>query len=335
MHTIQLRQRFTAVLGALIVLSLLAIPATANHSWGRYHWEDKTPTDLSDPVPLTVNKNTDWPEFARAFADWDTTGDGWTAPARIDLRDGSSRLGACGATSGQITVCNDNYGDNGWLGIAQIWATKNHIYQATAKMNDWYFEESPDERDINDVTWYQRNFPNDWQAVLAADRKNVMCQEIGHTFGLDHQDENFSNTDLDTCMDYVWDPRGDEYPNFHDYEQLATIYNHSETAKAPRGKGSALGNSASDWGQVIAHDAQGRPSEFRKILDAAAEDEVITHVIWARSDQAPAVNDGNGDGGKNDGGKQDGGKNDGGKKADGKRDGDKQRQGDRDRHRHR
>ena len=28
-------------------------------------------------------------------------------------------------------------------------------------------------------------------------------QEIGHTFGLDHQDENFSNANLGSCMDYV------------------------------------------------------------------------------------------------------------------------------------
>ena len=27
-----------------------------------------------------------------------------------------------------------------------------------------------------------------------ADRQLVMCQEIAHDFGLDHNDENFSNT---------------------------------------------------------------------------------------------------------------------------------------------
>jgi hypothetical protein len=329
MHTIQLRQRFTAVLGGVIVLSLLAIPATANHSWGKYHWEDKTPTDLNDRVTLTVNDNTDWPEFDLAINDWNTQRDNWTAIPRILLAPQSGSAAGCGATKGQITVCNDNFGDNGWLGIAQIWATKNHIYQATAKMNDWYFED--------DVAWYQENYPGvnpstgvpNWQEVLAADRKNVMCQEIAHDFGLDHQDENFFNDDLNSCMDYVWDPRGDEHPNFHDYEQLATIYNHSETTKAPRGKGSALGNSASDWGQVIARDAQGRPSEFRKVLDATEADEVITHVIWARDAQAPTVDDGTGDGGQNDGGKRDGGK------KDSKRDGGKRDGGDRNRHRHR
>ncbi len=35
-----------------------------------------------------------------------------------------------------------------------------------------------------------------------------MCQEIGHDFGLDHQDENFNNPNLGTCMDYTNDPLG-------------------------------------------------------------------------------------------------------------------------------
>lgn len=34
----------------------------------------------------------------------------------------------------------------------------------------------------------------------------VTCQEVGHTFGLDHRDENFDNGNLGTCMDYTNDP---------------------------------------------------------------------------------------------------------------------------------
>jgi hypothetical protein len=263
-----------------------------------------------------------------AIADWNNpTAFGWNGAAPVHLiEDPGGTNTSCTPTSGKIEVCAANYGDNGWLGIAQIWAKRDHIYQATAKMNDWYF--------VNDVAWYQRNFPSDWQAVLAADRQNVMCQEIAHDFGLDHQDENFYNTDLNTCMDYVWDPRGDEHPNRHDFEQLATIYNHTDTTKTPGGKGTATGNHPSEWGQVIANDAQGRPSQYRKVLDADQKDEVITHVIWARDAQAPTVDDGTGDGGGNDGGKNDGGKKGDGKKDGGKRDGNKQRQRNHDRHNH-
>ena len=34
-------------------------------------------------------------------------------------------------------------------------------------------------------------------------RNLVMCQEVGHTLGLDHQDEIFDNVNLGTCMDYT------------------------------------------------------------------------------------------------------------------------------------
>ncbi len=49
-----------------------------------------------------------------------------------------------------------------------------------------------------------------------------MCQEIGHDFGLDHQDE--SGADFNTCMDYS-NALDNPSPNAHDYEQLETIYN--------------------------------------------------------------------------------------------------------------
>ncbi len=50
-----------------------------------------------------------------------------------------------------------------------------------------------------------------------------MCQEVGHTLGLDHQDEVFDNPNLETCMDYTNDPSTNQHPNAHDYDQLATI----------------------------------------------------------------------------------------------------------------
>jgi hypothetical protein len=60
-----------------------------------------------------------------------------------------------------------------------------------------------------------------------------MCQEIAHDFGLDHQDEAFSNPNLGSCMDYTNDPDGppsNEHPNAHDFEQLAAIYAHSDSS---------------------------------------------------------------------------------------------------------
>ena len=54
-----------------------------------------------------------------------------------------------------------------------------------------------------------------------------MCQEIGHDWGLGHQDE--SGADLNTCMDYS-SKLDNPDPNAHDYQQLATIYgSHFDT----------------------------------------------------------------------------------------------------------
>ncbi len=70
----------------------------------------------------------------------------------------------------------------------------------------------------------------------------MICQEVGHTIGLDHQDENFNTGDLNTCMDYTGNPSsGDTTPNQHDYDQLADIYAHDHAKKS--GGGGGGGNS--------------------------------------------------------------------------------------------
>jgi hypothetical protein len=74
------------------------------------------------------------------------------------------------------TQSNSRYGQNGWLGLAQIWVSGNHITQATTKVNETYF-----------------NMP---QYDTPAWRRLVMCQEVAHDFGLDHQDETFDNPNL-------------------------------------------------------------------------------------------------------------------------------------------
>ena len=123
----------------------------------------------------------------------------------LNLVSGNGSGSTCSPTSGRIEVCNGAYGNNGWLGIAQIWTTQgSHITQATTKVNDTYFASAP----YNTSAWKQM----------------VMCQEVGHDFGLDHQDENFNNPNLGTCMDYTNDPSTNQHPNAHDYEELDIIY---------------------------------------------------------------------------------------------------------------
>ena len=57
----------------------------------------------------------------------------------------------------------------------------------------------------------------------------MSCQEVGHTLGLDHEDENFNNANLGTCMGYTKSPSTNQHPNKHDYDQLLSIYSHLTT----------------------------------------------------------------------------------------------------------
>jgi small ligand-binding sensory domain FIST len=166
------RKRFLGALAGVIVLSgVTASVAAANHSWGNYHW-----ARTSNPFTLELgdNMSASWdPLLARASSDWSRS----TVLDTV-VTAGRAR-GKCRPTAGRVEVCNGNYGFNGWLGLAQIWLTSgNHISQGATKMNDSYLS----------------------SGYTTTNKQHVICQEIGHTFGLDHQDE--SGADLNTCMDY-------------------------------------------------------------------------------------------------------------------------------------
>jgi len=124
----------------------------------------------------------------------------------------------------------------------------------------------------------------------------VMCQEVGHTFGLDHQDENHTNTNLGTCMDYTNDPSGtlgtngtlsNEHPNQHDYDQLVTIYSHLDntTTVAPASAASTLPpaanrgsfNSRAQWGRLVGESKNGKLELWERSFGGEAR--MITWVI--------------------------------------------------------
>lgn len=187
------------LVGAALVSVALVGTALANHAWSKYHWEGST-----NPRNLTVGDNLSggWgSHLTIAISDWNESD-------VIQLNGDSGRAGSnCSAVTGRIEVCNAAYGTTGWLGIAQIWVSrKGHITQGLAKMNDTYFNSAP----YSTSAW----------------RQLVMCQEVAHDFGLGHQDENFDNANLGSCMDYTSDPSTNQRPNAHDYEQLALIYGH-------------------------------------------------------------------------------------------------------------
>lgn len=244
---------------SVLVAALSATSAQANHSWGGYHW-----ARTSNPFTVKLGDNVS-PQWASSLAGASTD---WSKSTVLDTTvvAGGTRPRNCKATPGMVQVCNSTYGSTGWLGVASISVTGGtHITQGTVKLNDTYFNTAS----YNTPAW----------------RNLVTCQEIGHTFGLDHQDENFNNANLGTCMDYTNAPSTNQHPNQHDYDQLVTIYSHLDSTTtvgqiAPtRANATHAGNSPATWGhQVEGSRAAGHSTYVR--YDGNGN-YLITFVTWA------------------------------------------------------
>lgn len=247
--------------------------AAADHSWSNYHWARTTSTfDLK-----VINSTTpDWDGYvSQAIADWSQS----SALDMVEDPNGdtsSKTRRQCRGGTGTVRICNLAYGQNGWLGIAGISIDSNgHITTGYTKLNDTYFASDF----YNHDNWKQ----------------SVTCQELGHDVGLDHQDENFDNQSLFSCMDYQDPPY--EFPNDHDYEQLVTIYGHLDSydsyatdggggggggsgCNAPPGKGcnkSGTNNGDIGWGASLGR--RGNAEVFIRIdPDGTIH---LTHVTWA------------------------------------------------------
>lgn len=254
--------RYIAMVSTLVMVVALPLAAQADHSWGSYHWA-KTSNAVS--IPVIDSMTSDWDDnLVAAISDWD-------ASSVLDVSKETGNTSnktrkRCSPVSGKVRACNAAYGNNGWLGLAQIWVSGGHIAQGVAKMNDTYFASGYGE----------------------VARQHVICQEIGHSWGLGHQDE--SGDDLNTCMDYS-NALDNAHPNAHDYAQLETIYAHTDSVAPPRTKGkgknrnaSALANAnvraQANWGRKVHGSANGKSAVFVRGLGGGLK--VYTHVTWAR-----------------------------------------------------
>jgi hypothetical protein len=258
---------------ALVLLAVLALaaipfstPTEASHSWSNYHW-GRTSNPFT--IKLGDNVTSNWDSYlSTASADWNKS----TVLDTVVVAGQSNKR--CAATAGRVEVCNNTYGNNGWLGLAQVWLSGGHISQGTAKMNDTYFNQAA------------YNTP--------AERAHVMCQEVGHTFGLGHQDE--SGASLGTCMDYADDSTNSQHPDSHDYSQLQSIYSHldssstvgllagvgkgeSEVAALPAEIAQAEMDTVAQWGALVGRSKNGRAELYER--DFGNGYKVVTAVYWA------------------------------------------------------
>ncbi len=274
-----LTKKFLSAAFIVFALSFLTSATNADNSWGPYHWARTT-----NSFNLTVVNSTtgDWdPYVTLALSKWSES----TKLNMVEDPNGSTSKKVrrqCKSPGGQVRICNLAYGQTGWLGIAGISIDANaHITKGYTKLNDTYFSMN-----------YYDNFS--W-------KQSVTCQELGHNVGLHHQDVDFNNQSLYSCMDYQNPPY--EYPNAHDYLELDTIYGHTDEydsyasgggggggsndpdgggCNAPPGKGcnkSDVGNSNGDIGWGMSLGRRGQLETFIRIDRDGTRH--ITHVIWA------------------------------------------------------
>lgn len=206
-----MRRSFTLLI-ALAMLMLGAAPGLANNTWSGYHWFDAADNDPHDGAITLylVNDLVDYygDEYPFVVADWQAAGPLTLEEASGERPDACNNVAtddAGDAIAGTIHVCNQDYGKIGWLGLARIWvAGDGHIEAGVALMNDSYFQET-DSVYNNSTAW-----------------RHVLCQEIGHTFGLSHQ----GSPQKQSCMNDRWGLTNPDFwdPNQHDYDTLNEIY---------------------------------------------------------------------------------------------------------------
>ena len=239
----------------------------ATHSWGGYHWARTTPQ-----FTLKLGDNltsADWKaHLSQTSSNWNS-GNSAVLTAII----GGTSNKRCSMVAGTTQVCNGTYGNNGWLGLASINLTGGtHITQGSAKMNDTYF---------NTATY---NNPNE--------REHVMCQEVAHTFGLDHQSTDGSSQN--SCMDYFSNTGANATstlstkPNQHDFDELNIIYAHLDSSTTVAAMAAAaiaashanvdVTDDPNSWGLLVRQSASGRSSTYERYNNDGSM--TVTHVYW-------------------------------------------------------
>jgi hypothetical protein len=280
---IEMRSRHIT-LSLLVIVLLGVVPAFASHGWSSYHWGRSCSTCPANITvyDTTATTNTNWSDHLTKSLFGDPANPnsvnrrGWNDSAALTLTGTSSTASrsTCAAVSNAVRVCNYTYGSTGWLGLAQINTVSgtSHIAWGTAKMNDTYFNGG--------------SYPN-------TEKRHVMCQEVGHDFGLGHTSENGSSQN--TCMDYYSNTSNSDWtstgPNQHDFDQLLTQH-HWGAALPPVALSISEISTAFDddgnfsepwqWGTPFEWDDRGRAVGYELEIGGNT---LYTFVTWAEPER--------------------------------------------------
>ena len=245
---------------ALLLVGAWPQAATANHPWEKYHWARK-----SNPMAIHIidSMSSSWDARLNAVnSDWNQS-----SVLQNVIEAGSAKAAVrsqCPFVKGKIRACNANYGGNGWLGLAEISIVGGHIIEGRAKQNEYYFSKPG---------------YNTEEA-----RRHVLCQEIGHLFGMAHNRR--SGLAGPTGMNDVAGINNSTYesPNAHDYALLENIYtSHKDGSTSISSKSGETAGQA-EPGEDPSGRRNGGSSYF--VREAGNGVTIVTHVLWAD----PAMN---------------------------------------------
>jgi hypothetical protein len=171
-----------------------------------FHWGRRTEGELK--LKIGENLSGDWEgELRSSIKDWEDS-------RVVELRtvNGTTNPKECKENPGQVEVCNDKYGENGWLGLTTIYYDtddREHITGVRVRLNDSYFDDSD--------RYPQYKGKNGRKA-----RRHTLCHELGHAFGLGHTNDNSCMNDSSNSVFDDLDPVND------DFRTLKDIYKHKD-----------------------------------------------------------------------------------------------------------
>ena len=110
-----------------------------------------------------------------------------------------------------IVICSADYGPTGWVGIEQTVSDGGDMVKSMVKINNYYLAKVPPDY-----------------------KQYTLCHELGHSLGLEHDDENFYNKGTQSCMDYTAYVKDSQAPNKINYDELTAMYGKLPVAAIPQ-----------------------------------------------------------------------------------------------------